>query len=363
MKILVISIAGIGDTLLATPLIRSLREQRPNATIDVLVRWPGARDLLQGNPHVNQVHQKEFVGAGVLQSLRFLSTVGKAGYDVSINTYPLGKREYRFVARWIGAPLRLSHRYENYSVMDRLLVNRMIDQDYSIHCIDNSLRLLPLMGLREPEAPIDCELFFSSEEKDWANRFVLTRNLAGRILFAVQVGSGKTKNLMLKRWPVENYITVIQQVIAQNPDVSVLLFGGPEEKEDNERILAKIENPALLPVPSRTMKEAAALLKQCHGFLSVDNVFMHLAATVKVPEQIVIESPTFNKTIEPYHRPFRLVRNPMVAGRNLEYYRYDGRDIQGGTEHLIECMRSITPDSVLDQVSQAIAAIRKKSGG
>src|SRR4051794_8893310 len=107
MKILVISFAGIGDTLLATPLLRSLREQRSNATIDVLVRWPGARDLLQGNPHVSQVHQKEFVGAGVMQSVRFLSALRKAGYDVSINTHPQGKREYRMIARWIGAPVRL----------------------------------------------------------------------------------------------------------------------------------------------------------------------------------------------------------------------------------------------------------------
>ena len=33
MKILVISLAGIGDTLLATPLIRSMRAQLPDAVI------------------------------------------------------------------------------------------------------------------------------------------------------------------------------------------------------------------------------------------------------------------------------------------------------------------------------------------
>ena len=103
------------------------------------------------------------------------------------------------------------------------------------------------------------------------------------------------------------------------------------------------------------MKEAAALLKKCHLFVSVDNAFMHLAATVKVPQQIVIESPTFNKTIEPYQRPFRLVRNPMVAGRNLEYYRYDGRDIQGSTEHLLACMRSISPEAVFREIESALA--------
>lgn len=357
MKILIISLAGIGDTVLATPLIHALRHQAPGATIDLLARWPGSRDLLAGNPRVNRIHQKDLVKDGALSSLRFLPSVRRERYDVSINTHPQGKVLYRIIARLIGARLRLSHRYENYSFLDRLLVNRAVDQDYTIHCIENNFRLLPLMGLHEPKEPIDCELFFSPAEDQWAQQFIRSNNLPSRIRLGIHVGSGTTKNLMLKRWPVENYIDLIKKLLSAHSNLTVLLFGGPEEKEQNQRIRAEVNSANLLPVPSRTMKEAAALLKQCQLFLSVDNVFMHLAATVKVPEQIVIESPTFNKTIEPYHRPFRLVPNPMVAGKNLDYYRYDGRDIQGGTEHLLACMRSITPEMVWATVVEALKAL------
>ena len=31
-----------------------------------------------------------------------------------------------------------------------------------------------------------------------------------------------------------------------------------------------------------------------------------------------------------------------------------GRDIQGGTGHLLACMRSITPEAVLDKVREAL---------
>jgi hypothetical protein len=58
MNILVISLAGIGDALLATPLIHELRANFPDATIDALVMWAGSRDLLENNPHLNRVHQK-----------------------------------------------------------------------------------------------------------------------------------------------------------------------------------------------------------------------------------------------------------------------------------------------------------------
>jgi ADP-heptose:LPS heptosyltransferase len=111
------------------------------------------------------------------------------------------------------------------------------------------------------------------------------------------------------------------------------------------------------------MKEAVALLKRCDVFVSVDNLFMHLAATVKVPEQVVIESPTFNKTVEPYRRSYRLVKNPMVAGRNLDYYRFDGRNINGSTEHLLACMRSISPQAVFDEVERALAKRAQFSNG
>lgn len=159
---------------------------------------------------------------------------------------------------------------------------------------------------------------------------------------------------MLKRWPVDNYIALLKQVLARFPNLAVLLFGGPEEKAENESILKAVNNNHLLPVPSRTTKDAAAILGHCAAFLSVDNLFMHLAAAMKVPHQIVIESPTFNETIFPYHRPFQLVRNPVCAGKSLEYYRYDGRDIAGGEEHLLACMRSITPEMVFAIIERAL---------
>jgi len=356
MKILVISFAGIGDSLLATPLLRALRSQFPTATIDVLVMWAGSKALLEGNPHLNTIHQQNFFKESTLANLRFLWRLRKLRYDISINTYPQGKIHYRIIARLINAPKRLSHRYENHSRVDDWLTNLTVAQDYQVHCIENNLNLLPLLDVPPPAKPLDTEIFFSAAEHAWADDFLRKNKLAGTTLLAVQAGSGKTKNLILKRWPIDFYIQLLEKLLAMYPNLTVLLFGGPEEKEDNEKILRSIPSSRVISVPSRTMKKAAALLGKCDLFLSVDNAFMHLAATMKVPRQIVIESPTFNKTIEPYQRPFRLVKNPMVAGRNLEYYRYDGRDIQGTTDHLLACMRSISPEAVFEALQSALTA-------
>jgi tRNA(Ile2) C34 agmatinyltransferase TiaS len=82
---------------------------------------------------------------------------------------------------------------------------------------------------------------------------------------------------------------------------------------------------------------------------------------VKAPGQVVIEAPTFNKTNEPYQNPFTLVRNPAVNGRNLEYYRYDGRGIRGSRAELIRCMESITVEAVAEAVGRALRGSLQKA--
>jgi heptosyltransferase-3 len=53
-RILVVSLRRIGDALLATPLIRSLRRAWPDAKIDVLT-YPGPAGIIEGNPDINRV--------------------------------------------------------------------------------------------------------------------------------------------------------------------------------------------------------------------------------------------------------------------------------------------------------------------
>ena len=354
MKVLVISFAGIGDCVLATPLFRALSQQMPAAEVDVLVRWPGAAGLLQSCPYLNEI----FCEPNTLGKLRLLWRLRRTHYDISINAYPQSKIEYRVIAWFINAHRRLSHRYDNYSRLDDNLIPLSLDQDYGIHCVQNSLNLLKLLNLQSPSEPIAPEIVLSASDEQWAESFVSQPAFAGKLLLGIHVGSGTTKNLVLKRWPVSHYIQLIRNLLAVDLAVTVLLFGGPEEKEANAEILKAVESPQVIMVPSRTIKQAIAVLKKCDVFLSVDNLFMHLAAMAKVPQQIVIESPTFNKTVEPYHRPYRLVRNPMVAGRNLQYYRFDGRNVQGTREHLLECMKSISPEAVFAELQQALAERR-----
>jgi ADP-heptose:LPS heptosyltransferase len=136
--------------------------------------------------------------------------------------------------------------------------------------------------------------------------------------------------------------------------LAILLFGGAEEERDHQRLMGQTGHGRVLHPETKNLRQAAALLKFCELFLSVDTALMHIAATMKVRKQVVIETPTWNKPIEPYGNPFVLVRNPAVAGRNLEYYRYDGSGIRGSAQEIIKCMESVSVESVWQAVADAI---------
>ncbi len=355
-RILVIALAGIGDALLATPLIRELRENFPGARIDALVLWAGSRDLLEGNPHINRVFQRNLMKEGKAESLRFLRELGKNRYDVSINAHPQSRIHYRLAAAVVGAPLRLSHQYECSGMLDRLLVNRCISQDYRRHTVDNNFDFLPLLGAAPKLAAHRLEVYLTETEERWAEKFLEDHSLKHSKVLGIHAGSGGTKNLRLKRWPQGHYIELLKRLTKSAPDATVLLFGGPDEDGETQEILAAVGSPRLIRAKTENLRQAGALMRRCTSFLSVDTALMHLAAAVKAPRQIVIEAPTLNVTNQPYGNPFTLVPNPAVAGRHLEFYRYDGRGIRGTREELIRCMESVTVEAVLEAVSQALGA-------
>jgi ADP-heptose:LPS heptosyltransferase len=354
MKILVISLAGIGDTLIATPLIHELRANFPDAEVDALVFWAGSRDLLAGNPHLRRVHQCNSFEVGAPAFLKFMFGLRQERYDVSINAHPQSKAVYRVVARIIGATRRLSHIYDNSTFLDKLLITHQLAQDYAIHSADNNLKLLSLLGKAPKLAPHGFELFLTPEETAAAKNIADQNQFASRRVVGIHVGSGKTKNLRLKRWPVENYLALIRKLTSARPDVTVLLFGGPGEKEENARIAAEAAHPNLVIPKTRSIREAAALMKHCEVFLSVDNSMMHFAAAMKVPKQVLIESMAFGPTLEPYGRPYRLVENPAVHGRNLDYYRYDGKGIRGTEQELRQIMEAVKVGAVFAAITEVL---------
>jgi ADP-heptose:LPS heptosyltransferase len=353
-RILVLALSGIGDTLIATPFLHELRANFPEARIEALVLWPGAKGLLADNPNLDAVHQHDFLKASKLASLRFVLGLRRNRYDLSVNTHTQGRRGYRVIARLIGARVRLSHEYENHGWPDRWLVTHSLPQDYTVHSAVNNNRLLGLIGKRPLLPRHEYELFLSPAEETWATQYLAKNRLTGKAFLGIHVGSGGTKNLALRRWPLNRYLELVTRLQRELPELPVLFFGGPDERAAHEPLWNQLRSGPVFFPESPGVRHAAALLRHAQAFLSVDTLFMHLAAAVRVPRQFVIETPTVNPPILPLREGWTLIPNPAVAGRNLDFYRYDGRPIRGTKAELRALMESVTVEAVLAQLRSAL---------
>ena len=105
MKILIISLSGIGDALMFTPALKLLRQELPDDTVDALVMFKGAADLYKNNPNLNNLYQFDFIKEGAVKSLKYLIGL-RDKYDATINVYPSNRIEYNVISFLLGVNKR-----------------------------------------------------------------------------------------------------------------------------------------------------------------------------------------------------------------------------------------------------------------
>lgn len=149
-RILVVSLRRIGDALLTTPLIRSLRRAWPDAAIDVLT-FSGPAGIIEGNPDVDRViAMREPPTAGETAAL--VSRLFKR-YDLAVSTQP-GDRPTSFavLAGRTHAGLTDADGPRLGQMIKRRLLHRSTPAVPDIHRVEQMLRLADALGIaRVPE--------------------------------------------------------------------------------------------------------------------------------------------------------------------------------------------------------------------
>ena len=305
LRILVLCLPGIGDTLLFTPALRLLRKQFPAARIWALVMFRGSQQVLERNPHVDRVILWEFLKEGFVRSLKFLWTLRRQHFDISVIAYPANRIEYSLVHFLIGARRRYGHRYHHRDLSSmNVLHGRTIREDDERHNVEENLALLRLLGI-EAENPNGLELYLSAEDQAWARQWLQEQRLEGARLIGFHAGTAELKNQARRRWPVERFAALGDR-LAEELDAQILIFGGPDEESLKERLQGGMSRSGLI-VSGTTMRQTAALIEHCDLFVSNDSALMHTAAAMKVP-CVVIFGPTNPKWVYPYGTSYRIVR-------------------------------------------------------
>lgn len=146
-RILVIALRRIGDVLLTTPLIRSLRRAYADARIDVLV-FADTAGILDGNPDINRIITMP-PRPNVWQSLACIARLFR-GYDLAVSTQS-GDRPTGFAI--LAGRLRAAPVEERFSGrIKRAFLQCSVPHDARAHRVEALLRLADALGVsRVPE--------------------------------------------------------------------------------------------------------------------------------------------------------------------------------------------------------------------
>jgi len=334
MKILILPLYGIGDTLMTTPAIETLKKSI-DCWIVNLCMFRSTYEVLKNNPFIDELIYFPFFERGILKSLKFIFSLRK--FDCSINFYPSNRKQYNVLSFLAGAKIRIGHRYLKRDLQElNFLKNRTVKEDPNLHNVEENLRLLEFLGIKINE-PGQMRIYLDEEEIEYGKGFVMKHSNRA-IKVGVHTGTSSFKGHRQRRWDKEKFVELINSL----PDYDFFLFGTEEEKEENQYIFSNAKYRNVVVVENTPIRLVASIIRQMDVFLSNDSGLMHLAAATGTPV-VAIFGPTNPAWVSPWGVRHRIVRAGLPCS---PCFYYSPEPLRCKTNRNFQCLREITVNMV-----------------
>ncbi|MDI1297879.1 glycosyltransferase family 9 protein [Methylotenera sp.] len=285
-KILLIATQQIGDVLLATPLLKSMRMAWPDAVIDVLV-YRNTSGILMGNSDCNNVIESDNHPT-FSAYLKLLKRIFRK-YDLAVTTQGNDRaHQYAFLAgkKRVGLipNLKKKHWWKKLSCMRWSLLD-----ENNTHTVAQNLLLADLMGIERQYALTPPKL--GSTDSITRLNQLLNFNLTETTYTIIH----PLPMWQYKRWTDSGWIALIQQLL--NLGQRVIITGGPAIAEQNyaQQLTEHFVESATGFVTSLAGKtsfaEMSSLLNHAAAYVGPDTATTHLAAACGTPT-LAIFGPT-----------------------------------------------------------------------
>jgi heptosyltransferase-3 len=338
--ILVVALRRLGDVLLTTPLIRSIRRAWPDATLDVLV-FADTAGILDGNPDVDRVvamPARPTLGQSVAIAARLFKR-----YHLAVSTQS-GDRPTFFAllaGRHHAGPVWPGERAK------RALLGRSVAAGEGVHRVEEMLRLADALGIArvaEVVAPVGT----------LASEHAVTGPYA--VIHAAPM-------FRYKQWTRDGW-RALAQALAQR-GLAVVATGGPADRGYLDEVWRDVPDVRRLDGRLR-WPELAALIAGARVYVGPDTSVTHLAAATGCPT-IALFGPTDPRLWGPW--PAHGLPTPWAAAGTIQQRRNVWLvqnplpclpcQQEGCDRHLTsraQCLDELTPGQVLAAVDQAMTA-------
>lgn len=303
MRLLLVKLRHIGDSLLLTPTVRAVKEAYPEAQIDVLVR-AGTEGILRGSPDIRKIYitaspekSKRSVWSFV-DAIRLQAAVRSECYDVAVD---LGNNDRgRTIVGLSGAKMRCanSHLYQVKWPWTQLLTDLGYSNWSAIHRVEaDFLNVKDFIDLpQEQPGPLVFDRALSSPPP-----FPLSTDKPLVVFHPVT-------RWQRKRWSDDHWIALGRSLIAQNHQLVISVGPDPDEVAQGERLTQAIGAGSMSTAGKMNWKHLAWLLYQARLFVGVDTAAMHLAAATGCPTVALFGPDSNTQNWAPWKTPHQIIR-------------------------------------------------------
>lgn len=253
-KILVIRGGAIGDFILTLPVLTALRQQFPQAHLEVL-----------GYPHIVQLAE----AGGLVNRVQPIEARGLASFFARNGELPEELRDY----------------FSEFNI----IVSYLYDPDEIFKT--NVARCSPAQFIAGPHRPDEAQSTHATQvflqplerlaifEADAVPHLSFAPRPSARSpVLALHPGSGSER----KNWPEDNWLALIELLLVTT-NLNLLLIGGEAEGERLQRLAAALPPTRCVVAKSLPLAELGARMETCVGFVGHDSGITHLAAALGLP--------------------------------------------------------------------------------
>ena len=273
LRILIVRLSAIGDTIHSLPLAAALRDAHPHCHLGWVVEKPSA-PLIENNPLVDWVR---VLPKGWLKSPRLVCGLRRdlkaQRFGIAFDVQGLSKSA--IAARLSGAPVRIGFTRGEGREIAPLLDNWLV-APRGRHAVDRTLSLLGGIGLKPPAKP---RFVLPACGPDDAAR--IDAALAGDAYRSGFVLMGPWGSFAAKLWPLDRFRTLATALWEKARLPSLVLGHGTAERGDIDRLVSDMPEGAVLrAAPDVGLPGVAELARRATLFVGCDSFPMHAAAAV-----------------------------------------------------------------------------------
>lgn len=312
-KLLIIRLSSLGDILLTSPLLRSIKANYPDINIDFVLKIQYG-DALRYNPHIRNLFFYEDGGINFNEN-----------YDLVIDLQKNIRSKQ--ITKKIKAPVVT---FRKLDIEKFLLVRFKI----------NKLKNAPPIPVRYAETIGN----FSLDDK--GPELFIPDEISSELPEGNYIAMAPGSRHFTKMWPMKYYIYLGKILVANK--FNVVLLGGKDDSMVCEQIHKMVPGSINLCNEDNLLKTAAHM-KKCRAVICNDSGLMHTACAAGTPVIAFYGSTVKEFGFSPYNSENLILENISLSCRPCSHI---GRD-HCPKKHF-NCMNEITPHIAFSNLNRLL---------